>query len=300
MVIVMDYNRFVSEDNQEIPIDSIIHCLGSLFKLTNSGLSHVVGKIDDHTYFADPKYFRKLNELAFPEQKEVTSTPETASQREGLLASAFRLMTAPFSIRTPKDVMTRTRKSNPAKLVSITESTGITSQSEDQNDSMKIPPPSEMFLLNAQCEKSISQEVQFYFKSYQEFITSSNQKLIAVISALNAANIGHYNDFRLKYPGFILEPPVIDINKLASVIQNVYRTQVLQYSLGDMVKEKPAMSKTTVSENEDNVGLFLPNGKNEEKLFPQNSSPENVIKSNEHLGKLHIYQSVEEMNKEIN
>ena len=92
--------------------------------------------------------------------------------------------------------------------MSITESTGITSQSEDQNDSMKIPPPNEMFLLNPQCEKSISQEVQFYFKSYQEFITSSNQKLIAVMSALNAANIGHYDDLRIKYPGFILEPPV--------------------------------------------------------------------------------------------
>ena len=211
-------------------------------------------------------------------------------------------MTAPFLIRTPKNVTTRTRtrKSNPAKLVSITEGTGITSQYENQNDSMKIPPPNEMFLLNAQCEKSISQEVQFYFKSYQEFITSSNQKLIAVISALNAMNIGHNNDLRIKYRGFILEPPVIDINKLASVIQNVYPAQVLQYSLGDMVKEKPATSKTTVSKNEDNVGLFLPNGKNQEKLFPQNSSPKNASKSNEHLGKLHIDQSVEEMNEEIN
>ena len=65
MVILKDDNKFVSEDNQEIPIDSIIHCLGFLFKLTNSGLSHVVGKIDDNTYFADPKYFHKLNELAF-------------------------------------------------------------------------------------------------------------------------------------------------------------------------------------------------------------------------------------------
>ena len=54
-----------------------------------------------------------------------------------------------------------------------------------------------------------------------------------------------------------------------------------------MVKEKPATSKATVSENEDNVGLFPPNDKNKEK-------------SNEHLGKLHIDQSVEEMNKEIN
>ena len=268
-VILTDDEKFVSEDNQEIPIDSIICCLGSLFKQTNSGLSHVVGKTDGHTYFADPKYFCKLNELAFPEQTEVSSTPETAPQRESLLASAYRLMTAPFLIRTSKNVTTRTRtrKSKPVKLVSITESTGIKLQSEDQNDSMKLPLPNEMFLLNAQCEKGISQEVQFYFKNYQEFITSSNQKLIAVISALNAANIGHYNDFKLKYPGFILEPPAIDINRLTSVIHSVYPTQMLQYSLGDSMKEIP---QKTISENKESVGLFPPNGKNQEK-------------SNEHL-----------------
>ena len=65
MVILRDDNIFVSEENQEILKDSIIHCLGSLFKLTDSGLSHVVGKIDDNTYFADPQFFHKLNELAF-------------------------------------------------------------------------------------------------------------------------------------------------------------------------------------------------------------------------------------------
>ena len=46
------------------------------------------------------------------------------------------------------------------------------------------------------------------------------------------------------------------------------------------------MSKTTTRENKENVGLFPPNGKNQEKY-------------NEHLGNLHIDQSVEEMNKEI-
>ena len=86
------------------------------------------------------------------------------------------------------------------------ESTGITMQTEDQNNSMKLPLPNEMFLLNA-CEQVIAKDVQFYFKSYQEFITSDNQKLIAVISALNAADVGCYNDLRIKYPGFILEPP---------------------------------------------------------------------------------------------
>ena len=53
MVIVKD-DKFVNEENQEIPKGSIIHCLGSLFKITDSGLSHVVGKIDDNTYFVDP------------------------------------------------------------------------------------------------------------------------------------------------------------------------------------------------------------------------------------------------------
>ena len=45
MVIVKDDKILVNEENQEIPKDSIIHCLGSLFKLTESGLSHVVVKL---------------------------------------------------------------------------------------------------------------------------------------------------------------------------------------------------------------------------------------------------------------
>ena len=131
------------------------------------------------------------------------STPDAVPQKEGLLASAYRLMTAPFPMRTPKNVTTRTRKikSSPAKLVSIHETTGVTAPSEQHKDSMKVPPPNEMFLLNAWGEKSIAEGEQFYFKNYQEFITSDNQKLIAVISTLNATNVGHYNDLRIKYPG---------------------------------------------------------------------------------------------------
>ena len=184
-----------------------------MFKITDSGLSHVVGKIDDNTYFVHLQFFRKLNELAFSEQAEVTSTPEAAAQKEGLLASAYRLMTAPFTIRTPENVTTRTRKrkSSPVKLVIPTEITGTNTETE--SSSMKVPPPNEMFLLNARCEKSITDEVQFYFKDYQDFVTSDDQKLIAVLSALNATNTGCYNDLRIRYPGFLLEPPVIDINK---------------------------------------------------------------------------------------
>ena len=225
MVIVKD-NKFVNEESQEIPKGSIIHCLGSLFKITDSGLSHVVGKIDDNTYFTDPQIFRKLNELAFSDQAEVTSTPEAAPQKESLLASVYRLMTAPFTIRTPKNVTTRTRKRNssPAKLVSPTEIPGTNEETE--SSSMKVPPPNEMFLQNARCGKSVADEVQFYFKDNQDFITSDNQKLIAVLSVLNAANMGHYNNLRIRYPGFLLEPPVIDINKLTSVVQGIFPTQV--------------------------------------------------------------------------
>ena len=199
-----------------------------MFKVTNSGLSHVFGKIDDNTYFTDPQFFRKLNELAFSEQAEVTSTPEAAPQKESLLASVYRLMTAPFTIRTPKNINTRTRKrkSSPVKLVSPTEIAGTNEETE--SSSMKVPPPNEMFLLNARCEKSVTGEVQFYFKDYQDFITSNNQKLIVVLSALNATNMGHYNDLRIKYPGFLLEPPVVDINKLTSVVQGIFPMQVLK------------------------------------------------------------------------
>ena len=96
-------DMLVDENNQEIPMDTIIHCLGTLFKVTSSGLNHVAGKIDDDTNFADPKYFCRLNELAFSEQPDVTTTPDAAPQKEGLLASAYRIMTAPFFDENTKE-----------------------------------------------------------------------------------------------------------------------------------------------------------------------------------------------------
>ena len=159
-----------------------------------------------------------------------------------------------------------------------------------------------MFLLNTQHEKSIAEEVQFYFKTYKEFVTCNNQKLKTVISALNATNVGHYNDLRIKYPGIMLEPPVVNINKLVMVIQRVYPTQVLQYSLRATKKEESTASNTTITVSEDinNVGLFPHKGKDQVGLFPSNSSPKNPNKSNEHLGNLDMDQSGEEINKEIN
>ena len=143
-------------------------------------------------------------------------------------------------------------------MVHINKIADLTTQAENHNDSMKVPPPNEMFLLNAQCERSIAEKIQFYFKTYKEFVTCDNQKLKTVISALNAANAGCYNDLRIKYPGFMLEPPVVDINKLVTVIQSIYPVQVLQYSLGATKKEGSATSNAaiTVSKDINNVGLF--------------------------------------------
>ena len=93
----------VDENNLEIPPNSIIHCLGSLFQVTDTGLRHIVGKkIDNNTYFVNSDLYRQLNELAFVEQLDVRSTPDAAPRKEGLLASAYRFMTAPFSVsRSP-------------------------------------------------------------------------------------------------------------------------------------------------------------------------------------------------------
>ena len=98
----------------------------------------------------------------------------------------------------------------------------------------------------------------------------------------------------------MLEPPVVDINKLVAVIQSVYPMQVLQYSLGGTKKEEPAASNTAVSKDINNVGLFPHKGKDHVGLFPKNSSPKNPNKSNGHLGNLDMDQSIEEINEEIN
>ena len=89
----------VDENNLEIKPNSVIHCLGLLFQVTDTGLRHIVGKKIDHDiYFADSNLYIQLNELAFVEQSDVAITPDTAPRKEGLLASTYRFMTAPFSV----------------------------------------------------------------------------------------------------------------------------------------------------------------------------------------------------------
>ena len=66
------------------------------------------------------------------------------------------------------------------------------------------------------------------------------------------------------------------------------------------MKEKLTTSNTTRSKNNNNTGLFPHEGKVQEGLFPKNSSPKNKNTSNEHLGKLNMDQTVEEIDEEIN
>ena len=312
-VTLRNDNTLVDENNQEIPVETNIHCLGALFKVTSSGLNHVVGKIDDDTHFANPKYFCRLNEPAFSEQPDVTTTPDAAPQKEGLLASAYRIMTAPFLMRTPRNVTTRNkkRKSSPNKMVHINEiKNNLTSKAESTNatslgasspkDSMKVPPPNEMYLFNGQCEKSMAEEVQFYFKSYKEFVNCENDRLKVIISASNVANVGCYNDLRIKYPGFMLEPQPVYISKLLQVIQSICQAQVVQYSPGASKKDEAKASDAVTTGNKygNSIGLFLRKGKDQVGLFPSNSSPKNYNKSNEHLRDFDMDQSVEEINEQ--
>ena len=133
------------------------------------------------------------------------NTPDAAPQKEGLLASAYRFMRAPFLVRTPNNVTThnKQRKSSPNKLVcidSLATSAG-SNISPNTDDSLKIPTPLEISRLDARCKKAMANEVQFFIHSYKDFMTCNNEKLQSVISALNAANADRYNEVRIQYPG---------------------------------------------------------------------------------------------------
>ena len=77
-------NKTLVDENLEIEPNSIIHCLGSLFQVTDTGLRYIVGKkINDDTYFADSNLHIQLNDLAFVEQWDVAITPDAAPRKEG-------------------------------------------------------------------------------------------------------------------------------------------------------------------------------------------------------------------------
>ena len=253
----------VDENNLEIPSNSIIHCLGLLFQVTNAGLRHVIGKkIDNDTSFMNSELYRQLNELAFVEQSDVRSTPDAAPKKEGLLASAYRFMTAQFSVRTPSNVTTcnRQRKSNPNKQVHINNlaTSSESNISSNIDDVLKVLTPQEITRLDVRCKKAMVNEVKFFIHSYKEFMTSKNEKLQSVIHALNATNVERYNKVRIQYPGFIWDPPLIDINKLVILVQSVYPAQVVEYSFGHGKKLSLESEDNDKHKVEEAAGLFPP------------------------------------------
>ena len=121
-----------------------------------------------------------------------------------------------------------------------------------------MPTPQEITRLDARCEKAIMNEVKFFIHSYEEFMTSKNEKLQSVIHALNAANVERYNEVKVQYPGFIWDPPLIDINKLVMLVQRVYPAQVVEYALGHGKKLSSETEDTDKHKVEEIAGLFPP------------------------------------------
>ena len=99
----------------------------------------------------------------------MTSTPDAAPRKEGLLASAYRFMTAPFLVRTPSNVTTRNKRkmSNPNKLVGSDKlTTSAVSDSPSKAEHiLKVPTSQEIIGLNARCEKATMKEVKFFIHS---------------------------------------------------------------------------------------------------------------------------------------
>ena len=253
----------VDENNLEIKPNSIIHCLGSLFQVTDTRLRHIVGKkIDNDTYFADSDLYIQLNELAFVEQSDVTSTPDAAPRKEGLLASVYRIMTAPFLVRMPSNVTTRNKqnKSSPNKLVCINNlaTSAVLNITSEAENVLKVMTSQEIIGLNSRCEKAIMNEVKFFIHSYKEFMTCKNKKLQSVIHALNAANTERYNKVKIQYPGFTWDPPLIDIGTLVTLVQRAYPAQVVEYTLGRGRKSNLDIENTVKHKVEEPAGLFPP------------------------------------------
>ena len=262
----------VDQNNLEIPPNSIIHCLGSLFQVSDQGLKHVVGKkIDSETYFADSGLYLQLNELAFVEQKDVTNTPDAAPSKEGLLASAYRFMTAPFQVRTPRNVTMRNKRkmSNPNKLVGSDGliTTAVADKQPETEHISKIPTSQEIIGLNARCEKETMKEVKFFIHSYEDFMNCTNEKLQSVISALNAANMERYNQVKIQYPDFTWQPPLIEISMLVTLIQRAYPAQVVEYTLG---RKTSSLGNVDKPKEEETPGLFPPTKPKVNNVYNEN------------------------------
>ena len=262
----------LDQNNLEIPPNSIIHCLGSLFQVSDQGLRHIVGrKIDSETYFADSDLYIDLNELAFVEQKNVTSTLDAALKKEGLLASAYRFMTAPFLVRTPSNVTTHNRRkmSNPNKLVGSDKLTtsAVSDNPSETEHILKVPTSQEIIGLNARCEKAVMNEVKFFIHSYEDFMNCTNEKLQSVIRVLNAANVERYNEDKIQYPDFMWQPPLIEISMLVTLIQRAYPAQVVEYTLG---RKMSSLENAVKPKEEEPPGLFPPTKPKVNNVYNEN------------------------------
>ena len=67
-----------------------------------------------------------------------------------------------------------------------------------------------------------------------------------------------YNEVRIQYPGFIWDPPRIDINKLVMLVQSIYPAEVVEYSLGHGKKSSLESEDNDIHKVEEAAGLFLP------------------------------------------
>ena len=130
--------------------------------------------------------------------------------------------------------------------------------SSDAEDILKVPTLQERTRLNMRCEKAIMNEVKFFIHSYEEFMTCKNEKLQFVIHALNAANAERYNEVKIQYPGFIGNPPLIDISKLVTLVQRAYSAQVVEYTFGHGKKSSLDTEDTDKYKVEETAGLFPP------------------------------------------
>ena len=243
----------VDENNLDIPPNSIIHCLRSLFQVTDTGLRHIVGKkIHNDTYFTDSDLYIQLKELAFVEQLDVTSTPDAAP----------RFMTAPFLVRTPSNVTThnRRKKSSLNKLVCIDNlaTSAVLNISSDAENVLKVLTSQEIVGLNSRFEKATMNEVKFFIHSYEEFMTCKNKILQSVIHVLNSANMERYNEVKIQYPGFTWDPPLIDIGTLVTLVQRAYSAQVVEYILGCGNKSSLDTEDAVKYKVEEPAGLFPP------------------------------------------
>ena len=278
----------VDENNLDIKPNSVIHCLGLLFQVTDTGLRHIGGKkIDDDTYFADSNLYIQLNELAFVEQLDVAITPDAAPRREGLLASEYRFMTAPFVVKTPINVTihNKRKKFSPNKLVCIDNSATSNITSEAEN-AVKVPTSQEIIGLNSRYKKAVMNEVKFFIHSYEECITCKNQKLQCMIDALNAANTERYNEVKIQNPGFTWDPPLIDIGTLVTLVQQAYPAQVVEYTLGCGKKLDLDSENTVKHKVKEPAGLFPP------------TKPKTINDYQENFRNFNVEQIVDEVNND--